>query len=87
MESREAVRYREPSPLSSMASSGSNQGHWPPALPQPSIRRGWGRGRSMRGRRDRESRDWEEEQRRVREREEERDLEARDWFTKKEKDA
>ena len=41
----------------------------------------------MRGRRDRESRDWEEEQRRVREREEERDLEAREWFTKKERDA
>ena len=41
----------------------------------------------MRGRRDRESRDWLEEQRRVREREEERDLEEREWFAKKEKDA
>ena len=41
----------------------------------------------MRGRRDRESRDWLEEQRRVREREEEREKEMREWFGKKEKDA
>ena len=41
----------------------------------------------MRGRRDREDRDWLEEQRRVREREEERDQKAREWFARKRNDA